>query len=588
MTHSHQKTQTHQAIIILLAALFISAASLLARNFATTFTIHAETSVEDLQKQIEELQRLKEMSEAATAPLEKEVTNIQNRVNGIKRDLVAADAETQHLEGSIETRSLQLDAQYAYLAARVRSYYKLSRQYSPITTFLAAPSAAGLTRQLTYRTTAVDQDKSIITKTTQELIQLEEDKKALEARKAKLALLRSQFEGQASFFTGEIAKARDYQQNLAGQIADLSKRQQEILAAKTGTFQTTVGDVPPADDPASRPDYNPGFSPAFALFSFGAPHFKGMSQYGAYGRAKAGQSAEDILKAYYGGGIEIKKDYDTNIQINVDGYGSYSLEDYAKRIYEVPNGWGDNGGMAALRAQAVAARSYALARTNNGSGSICATEACQVFKPDPKGGNWEKAVDDTRGWVLVANGQPFSAWYASTSGGYQLSYSSQGHTTPGLWDTPSGRSGWTSEAYEKQAGSPWFYKAWYKDRSGDSCGRSHPWLNGEEMADILNAWVVLIKAGISDDRITPSGSCWGGNPYSIGELRDKANQNGGGYSKVTGASVTYADNGITANIRLDTDKGSVTISGADFKKAFNLRAPGKISLKSNLYNIEKK
>jgi peptidoglycan hydrolase-like amidase len=550
--------------------------------------VFAEDSIEALQKQINDLQHLKELSESATKPLEKEVASIASRVAGIKRDLVAADAETQHLEGSIETRTLQLDAQYTYLAARVRSYYKLSRQFSPLVTFLAAPSAAGFTRQLTYRTSAVDQDKSIITNTTKDLLKLEEDKKALEARKAKLASLRMQFEASAKFFEGEIAKAKDYQQVLAGKISELSKRQQEILAAKTGTFQTTVGEVPSADDPASRPDYNPGFSPAFAVFSFGAPHFKGMSQYGAYGRSKAGQSAETILKAYYGEGIEIKKDYDTGIQIKVDGVGTYSLEEYAKRLYEVPNGWGDKGGMEALKAQAVAARSYALARTDNGAKSICATEACQVVKADPKGGNWETAVNETTGWVLVTGGKPFSAMYASTSGGYQMSYSSQGHSTPGFWDTPSGRSGWTAEAYEKQAGSPWFYKAWYKDRGGDSCGESHPWLNSEEMADILNAWVVLIKAGQSDDRVTPLGSCWGGSPYSIGELRDKANSNGGGYSKVTGVSVTYAENGVTANVRLDTDKGSVTISGVDFKKAFNLRAPGKISVKSNLYNIEKK
>lgn len=503
----------------------------------------AEDSIESLQKQINDLQHLKELSEAATVPLEKEVASITSRIAGIKKDLAAADVETQRLQGDIEARSLQLDAQYRYLAARVRSYYKLSRQFSPLMTLLAAPTAAGFTRQLTYRTSVVDQDKSIITTTTQELIKLEQDKKALEARKAKLASLRAQFEANVVFFQGEIAKAKDYQQQLAGKIADLSKRQQEILAAKTGTFQTTVGDVPLADDPASRPDYNPGFSPAFAFFSFGAPHFKGMSQYGAYGRAQAGQGVEEILHAYYGGGIEIKKDYDTNIQIRVDGYGSYSLEDYTKRIYEVPNSWGDNGGMEALKAQAVAARSYALARTNNGASSICATEACQVFKPSPKGGNWEKAVDETRGWVLVTNGQPFSAWYASTSGGYQESYTAQGYTTPGFWDTPSGRSGWTVDAYEKRAGSPWFYKAWYRDRGGDSCGRSHPWLTGEEMADILNAWVVLIKAGHSDDRVTPLGSCWGGNPYSMSELRDKANSLGGGYSRVTGAAVTYAENG---------------------------------------------
>jgi peptidoglycan hydrolase-like amidase len=211
-----------------------------------------------------------------------------------------------------------------------------------------------------------------------------------------------------------------------------------------------------------------------------------------------------------------------------------------------------------------------------------------VFKPQNKGGKWEEAVNQTRGKVVYANGAPFSTWYASTSGGYQMSYTANGYSTPGFWDTPDGRSGWTSKAWEKAGESPWFYKGWYKSRAGDACGRSHPWLNPAEMADILNAWTVLIKAGQSDDRITPSGSCWGGNAYSLDELRSKASSFGGGYSSVSSASVTYADNGVTANVTFGTDKGSVTISGSEFKKAFNLRAPGNISLKSGLFNIEKK
>ena len=255
----------------------------------------------------------------------------------------------------------------------------------------------------------------------------------------------------------------------------------------------------------------------------------------------------------------------------------------------MPGSWGDEGGMEALKAQAIAARSYALAYTDEGrGGSICTTEACQVFKNAEKGGKWNEAVEATRGWVLVANGKPFSAWYASTSGGYQFSYSSNGYSTPGMWDTAVGRGGWTNQAFEKTAGSPWFYKGWYKSRSGASCGRSHPWLNGEEMADILNAWTVLVKNGQSDDRIVPLGGCSGGNPYSISELRDKASGMGGGYSNVTGVSVSYSDGGYTANVHLDTNKGGVDMSGDDFKKAFNLRAPGWISLKSRLFNIEKK
>lgn len=240
--------------------------------------------------------------------------------------------------------------------------------------------------------------------------------------------------------------------------------------------------------------------------------------------------------------------------------------------------------MEALKAQAVAARSYALARGS----SICATEACQVFKPTPKGGNWERAVNETAGKVVYANGSPFSTWYASTSGGYQESYSSNGHATPGFWDTPSGRSGWTSQAWEKQAESPWFYKGWYRTRSGDSCGRSHPWLTAEEMADILNAWVVLVKHGQSDDRVLPLGGCWGGSPYSLEELRNRAAGLSVGYGRVTGVGVTYSDGGYTANVHFETDRGGLDISGADFKKAFNLRAPGRIALKSGLFNLEQK
>ena len=69
-------------------------------------------------------------------------------------------------------------------------------------------------------------------------------------------------------------------------------------------------------------------------------------------------------------------------------------------------------------------------------------------------------MNETRGKVVYANGQPFSTWYASTSGGYQESYtdSNSGYSTPAFWDTKNGRSGWTADAYEKIAGSSWYYK----------------------------------------------------------------------------------------------------------------------------------
>lgn len=534
--------------------------------------------LECLEREIGSLSEQLRLSQEATAPLEEEVERLGNQIASLQYQIDQARVRQEEIEVEIAEREDLLSEQYVLLAQKTREYYKRLRSTSLLSQLLSSMGTGESQREMAYRSDANERDRQIILQLSDEIGDLENDKIELEEHKQTLAVLQEDLDEQSAFYEGEVAEAKAYQSSLSSQIASLTAKQQAILSEKQGTFQTTVGDVPLADDPNSRPDYNPGFSPAFAAFSFGAPHFKGMSQYGAFGRAKSGQGYEEILKAYYGGGIEIRT-VDTNIQIVVDGYGSYSIEDYAKRIYEMPGSWGDEGGMSALEAQAIAARSYALAR----GGSICATESCQVFKPNPKGGNWETAVNNTAGKVVYANGSPLSTWYASTSGGYQESYTSNDYSTPGFWDTTNGRDGWTSGAYEKIAESPWFYKAWYKTRSGDTCGRSHPWLTSEEMADVLNAWVVLYQGVGDSTRVTPESDCWGGNPYNKDELRSL-----GGFTSVSGVSVQYSNTGVTASVTFSTNKGSQSINGGEFYKAFNLRAPARIALKSGLFNIEQK
>ncbi|MDO8487688.1 MAG: SpoIID/LytB domain-containing protein [bacterium] len=528
----------------------------------------------------------------ANATNASQLAGLNKQIAGLQSQIKQLDVQLGKLSQDIFDREVKKGVQNELLAARVRQDYIRKQDQSLLLLMFSSQTAADFFRDLAYREKLAQADQQYISSISGEIVDLNTRSTQLKAQQASLGAVKKKVDEQAAFLAGEVAKADKYVSDLSGKIAALTAQQQAILNAKSGTFQTTVGDVPLADDPASRPDYNPGFSPAFAAFSFGAPHFKGMSQYGAFGRAKSGQSAEAILQAYYGGGVEIKKDYDPSRQIGVAGNGRMDIETYTKRIYEMPNSWGDEGGMEALKAQAVAARSYALAWTREGTGgNICTTESCQVYKNANKGGPWEVAVNATRGWVLVKDGKIVSAWYSSTSGGYQEAYNAlaylqngSNYTTPAFWDTPSGRGGWTSQAYEKVADSPWFYKGWYKDRSGDNCGRNHPWLTSEEMADVLNAWVVLFQGGGDSSRVTPQGSCWGGNPYSLSDLRAI-----GGYTSVSGVSVTYSDSGVTASVTFQTNKGSTSpISGADFKKAFNLRAPGRISLKSGLFNIERK
>lgn len=540
--------------------------------YHTTRSVYAVNPVEDLQKQIDELEKLKKMSEDATKPLEAELENLNSRIQSARNGIVSARNQSAQLAKDIESREEQLAVQYNILAKRIGEEYKRSRTYSPIMTFLATQDAAKLTKDLAYRSSVKAQDNRLIQSISGEIEQLESDKIKLEEDQVRLAALEKQLDSQAEFFRGEIKGAQAYQEELSGKIADLSARQQEIINSRSGTFTASIGNSELADDfKASIKGFRDSApSGSFAVFSFGAyTHRKGMSQYGARGRARAGQDYREILKAYYGK-EPVKKD--TGGKIKVAGNGEIDFEStYLYGIAEMPSSWDSE----ALKAQAVAARTYAY-RYYKDNKEICITEACQVFnksKSDNPPDSWKKAVKDTEGMIL----EDVVTYYASTHGGY---------ASPVGWDTTDGKGGsdFVDKAYDKAGGSPWLYKAWYTkgySPSSDKCGRSSPWLTSEEMADIINA------ALYRDDRVTPvTTQCWGGDPYSHSELRAKAN----GPSKVTGVTVKQG-NGSTSEVVFQTDKGTISLSGSEFKTAFNLRAPGYLSIPQSgfaFFNIEHK
>jgi SpoIID/LytB domain protein len=587
MKREIKHTRWWQKWMIVVIALVISV------GWQTTpvWQVWALDPVEELQKQINELENLKKQSADATKPLEKELATLEQRIATARAGVVTAKRKATELAGDIQKREDKLAEQYLILSRRMAVQYKRLRVQSPLLVFFADQDAASLTKELAYRTSIEAQDNRLIQALGGEIAQLEIDKKKLESDQIKLAALEKQLDGQAEFFRGEISKAKAYQQDLSGKIAALSAQQQSIINARSGTYTTSVGEVPLADDPASSISYkSQAPSNSFAVFSFGGyTHRNGMSQYGAKGRADAGQSVEEILQAYYPGST-LKKDYPVMGSISVNGVGTIPFEDqYLQGIYEMPGSWNIN----ALKAQAIAARTFAVRYTSNGQRPICTTEACQVFKNQRKGGAWEQAVNDTKGWVLVdGSGNPISTQYASTHGGYAR--------TSG-WDTTdkSNNGDWSTRAWENKGNSPWFYKAWYRSgytTSTSSCGRSHPWLSQTEFTDIINAWIVRKNPnGADTGRIQPitineckvGGS--GGNPYSMDELRNIANNSGGAVTSVSSVSVSHTSAGQTANVKLQTNRGEINIPGDEFKTTFNLRAPGYISIPQSsfaFFNIE--
>lgn len=127
------------------------------------------------------------------------------------------------------------------------------------------------------------------------------------------------------------------------------------------------------------------------------------------------------LRARYTGTLHVERSDEGMLALTV----GLSFDEYLKGIAEVPASWP----MAALEAQAIAARSYALATTGwqGKEGDpleqpICATTACQVYggiplerSPDTR--RWYRAVRRTDGEVILYNGRPAQTVYFSTSSG---------------------------------------------------------------------------------------------------------------------------------------------------------------------------
>jgi peptidoglycan hydrolase CwlO-like protein len=548
-----------------------------------------EMSLEEIEQEIANIN-------AAIGPLKQESSDLSNKIIDAQNRIAGVEQRVFQLALTIEERTDELVYQRAMFEQRVRSQYiKQRTSSSPLLTIFASDNeAADLSREVSFAKIAARKDRDDLIAIAENLIQLKRDKESLEKVRQDLASAKTLFAQRREFLEGEIKSAEAYK-------AQLSAKQKEILAARSGSFTSAVGEVPISNiacsGPPGSPSYcDPGGGNWFAVFSFGAwTHRKGMSQYGAKGRADAGQNFEQIL-AYYYPGTELKLDYSLPSTIHIRGDGKscdgssryydevIDFNIYMRRIYEVPSGWP----LELLKAQAIASRSYAISQINS-KGYIQPGQGDQVYKDCDKGGAWDQAVSETQNFVLLEGGQPKVTYYSSTAGGYL--------TTSG-WDTTDGAGGegFASRAWESKAGSPWFYSSWYTrgfSTGTGTCGRSHPWLKETEMADILNAWLVL-KKHRDDSRILPVtiNQCpingVTGDPYSLEEMKNKANDNGGAYTNVSSVSVRYGNNGQTSTVVFQTNKGEVSIAGSEFLEAFNLRAPGFVAIRSPLFNIEKK
>src|SRR3990167_5285033 len=537
--------------------------------------------LDDVTHQLENLKKLFNDIKKATDTNQVTLDNFNKQLSQIKVKVTDLEVEIDKRAQEGRQGEKVLSFQKTLLNERAKSYYKnIAKSTSSLINLLAGENLSTSLRNFTYQKSLVDEDRKTIIKIVLYIKNLEEKKASLQSERERLTVLKSDIDKQSQFLTGEISTARKYQGELQQKIATLSARQQQLVAQRLASLN-----IPRSAGTSTRGctddrGVDPGFSPRIAFFTYGAPHRNGMNQYGAWGRAKEQQGEEQILQAYYPN-MTVKKDYDQGIQISTTTGWSGSIEEYVKRIYEVPDSWTDNNS-AVLKAQAVAARTYALNVTGNGSRQICTSEQCQVFKPEPKGGNWEQAVNATAGWVLMDGGGPGFTQYASTHGGYILNL----NKFDGRIGNPSSFAELNERAYDKE--SPWFYCDW----GSRSQYNKTAWLKSEEVADITNVLLLVQKDGgtkehlYQTDKPNPAGT----DTWNENRVRQELTGRGSTpFSSVSSISIN-ADfsSGKTGSVTISGDGGTFTFSGSDFKNYFNIRAPANIQIVGPLFNIEQK
>ena len=535
---------------------------------------------------MEELEKIKSQYAPAQEKNKQDLAKLQAKVNDLNKRITSMTIFLKNLERDISKR--EKDSVYAQeiLGKKAVGQYIDIRLYDPVLSILSADDALEVFRIIKIREKVADADRKTIEKYSEEIIKLKSDKLNLEKNKASLAVLQKQVSEDAKFLAGEVAKVETY-------LATLSAKQQSFLAQKLESLglSRSAYNMKGGCSSDINPFKSPGFNPSFAFFSFGVPNRVGMNQFGAKGRAETGQNYTQILNAYYN--ADVTSGYNTGITINVSGKNEFgqsfndnwNIEDYVKHIYEMPTDFPTE----ALKAQAIAARSYALSYTNNGTKSICPSQSCQVVKREINNGTWQTVVEATKGKVLTNGGNPITAWFSSTHGGYAYTSGDIGWSnkpwTKRLVDANGGIGNFSdlfNNAYDKS--SPTFYCDWGSRTQYNKTA----WLKPEEVADIANV-ILLAKADGSTqkhlsqtDKPNPDGvDTWDENRVK-NELSSRGITS---FNSVSNVSIG-ADfgSGRTTTVTID----GRSFDGQDFKSYFNLRSPSNIQIVGPLFNIEKR
>ncbi len=422
----------------------------------TTFSHNPSSFVfsNDLQKKEGELEEKKQEKEKALSQLDQvkqEISRIQNSDYSLSQQISLMDAELKRVEdemkqveedisnreGEIQKKEEDLAEKQEYVEKISSELYKSSR-YSFFEVLFRQGNDDSFVQALIFNRFVIVSQISYMKEVAQEMRDLEEGKKELEAQKDVFEKDQEEFEESKKLLAQQRAKIQgELNQQVAvkgvleKRIESIETQIQHLLEEQREAARREAALLSGAAPPQST---TPPEIPSGGFYISGRGrdlmqgHGVGLSQWGAYGGAEKGMTADQIIKFYYTN-VRVERDpgqvtvdgqtMDQNVYVSglgevpskACGTAQQVAERPDKYIVKDPNNplwscWPEE----AIKAQVIAARTYGRYQ-----GSLCSTAACQVYL----GGNAKQwAAEETKDLVIKSNagthaGRIINAVYSS-------------------------------------------------------------------------------------------------------------------------------------------------------------------------------
>lgn len=416
----------------------------------------------DKEKNEQEIAKVKAELDRVTKELQKtqsdknsslsEINKVKNEIAGIESQSELLKLQKQMLENELLSKSLEKEEKEKLQDEQIVSTYISWKSDDSMSTFLG--STGDIIKNMLYfdfmtkeTVLGVKTLAGEIDTLNQQSVEYENQAKELEQELVALDQKKTFWEEQIRLADEALASVKSTQSQLSSVNSQLEEQQkyfnaeleQAVAAANSGSKPLVSGEIyffgsvglPRNTIECTGSFKYYGINPGTDAFGHGL----GMSQWGAYGAANKGWSSDSILKHYYQGTtIETREPK----MITVNGVGKMSMEDYVSGLGEVPDkacgtmeqieawtayadaqGWASNDPKRdkyrlsgcwpeeAIKAQIIAARTYAYNRTN----SICTSDSCQVYD---QSGPFDKAwaAWETKDKVILSGGNVIDAFYS--------------------------------------------------------------------------------------------------------------------------------------------------------------------------------